>query len=445
MTPFERAFSQIDTANAADPNSVDIDGTTRPAELVYSERMSALLQRLVPDASEALRLAARAQHLRRWTIPRETYPMDRAGYHRWRGELKRRHAEWAAEILQDCGFDAPAIERVGQLIRKENLKTDAESQALEDVACLVFLQHYAADFAAKHDREKMIGIVQKTWKKMSDRGHEAALTLALDPAVRELVVEALADAGSPSGRRTVHIGDVAVVLAAHGDRGGQHPNATLLMHAAALDAMGLFHSVGAGILRGEPLLDDTVRAAVAAGAKCLAVYPMFMADGYFTRKVLTERLAALEIPIDVHVLAPLGADPRLPELIAAEVVATAASHGLSPETVRLVVVGHGSKIGPASADATRAVAADIAGARRFASVETAFLEEAEFLGDALRRDVDRPTIVAGFFSGDGLHAAEDVPEIIAECGSVAIYAGPIGKAGGITEIIRSALTASFKH
>ena len=109
--------------------------------------MTAALGRLYPDASEALQLAARAQHIRRWTVPRASYPMDRAGYLRWRKDLKRKHAEWAGDILADCGYAEDEIARVGSLIRKENLKRDAEAQALEDVASIVFLEHYAADFA----------------------------------------------------------------------------------------------------------------------------------------------------------------------------------------------------------------------------------------------------------------------------------------------------------
>jgi sirohydrochlorin ferrochelatase len=444
MTPFELAFSRIDAANAEDPNAVLVSGQSRPAELVYSERMSAMLAGLVPEASEALQLAARAQHLRRWTLPRETYPMDRAGYHRWRGELKRRHADWASAILIESGFGPETAARVACLIRKEDLKTDPEAQALEDVACLVFLQHYAADFAAKHDRTKLIAIMQKTWKKMSEKGQQAALALPLDPSVRALLDEALANGVCPA-RGTVALRDVAVILAAHGDRGGDSPNSTLLGHCAALAKIGDFHSVSAGILRGEPPLEQAVRTALAAGAKCLAVYPMFMAEGYFTRNVLTQRLAALEIPIDVHVLPPLGADSRLPALMLDQAIMTADQHGLAPAASRLLIVGHGSKIGPASADATRVVAAVVEREGRFCRIETAFLEEPEFLEDALTRDAGLPTVVVGFFSGDGLHAAEDVPEAIDATKANAIYAGSIGKLPAVVELIRSTIASRFER
>ena len=191
MTQYEIAIAAIDTANSADPNEISVEGHARPAELVYGWRMSAMLARLNPEAQEALRLAVRAQHLRRWEVPRASYPMDRSGYHRWRNDLKRKHAAWASDILRECGYDSAAVDRVGALIRKENLKIDAEAQALEDTACLVFLAHYAADFAARHDDAKMLEILRKTWTKMSERARALAVTLDMPKAVRSLVDEAV--------------------------------------------------------------------------------------------------------------------------------------------------------------------------------------------------------------------------------------------------------------
>jgi len=191
QTRFDRAIRGFDAANARDPNFVMIAGENRPRELVYAQRMTAWLLRIEPDASEALRLAARSQHICRWTRPRADYPMTRAGYHRWRTELGRFHAETAGGILRDAGYEQTTIDRVGSLLRKEHLKTDPEVQTLEDVICLVFLENYFADFAAQHPREKVIDIVRKTWKKMSVRGHEQALGLALPPGAAELVGEAL--------------------------------------------------------------------------------------------------------------------------------------------------------------------------------------------------------------------------------------------------------------
>lgn len=198
MTRFETAVAMIDAANAEDPNRVHIVGGERPAEVVYSERMTRMLHAFAPGASEELQLAVRAQHLRRWLVPRSGYPMDRAGYHRWRNELKRKHAAWTAEILASCGYDAAPIARVAALIRKENLKGDAEGQTLEDVACLVFLAHYAEAFAGKHSQEpgKLVSIVRKTWNKMSEQGHAAAPGMISSDVVRRLVDAALDDTGS---------------------------------------------------------------------------------------------------------------------------------------------------------------------------------------------------------------------------------------------------------
>jgi hypothetical protein len=162
-----------------------------PKELLYSRRMSDWLTRLAQDASEALRIAAHGQHIRRWTIPRDSFPMDRAGYLRWRNECKRMHAEKLSEILHDVGYDESTIKRVQSLVRKEHLKTDPETQLLEDVVCLVFLENYFADFSQQHDEAKLIDIVRKTWKKMSPRGHEAALKLPLSPECRAIVEKAL--------------------------------------------------------------------------------------------------------------------------------------------------------------------------------------------------------------------------------------------------------------
>ena len=189
---FRAAMARIDAANGEDPNREVVGGVEQPEELVYARRMSAWLERLAPDASEALRLAARAQHIRRWSIPRRDYPMDRAGYHRWRSTLYRFHAEAAGVILADVGYDAATIAGVQALIRKEKVKSDPEMQTLEDVVCLVFLENYFTDFSAKHDAAKVVEIVRKTWRKMSPRGQQAASGLPLPPAARSLVEQALA-------------------------------------------------------------------------------------------------------------------------------------------------------------------------------------------------------------------------------------------------------------
>jgi hypothetical protein len=188
---FSEAVSRFDRANAEDPNVEFVAGVSEAKELVYARRMSAWLAKLVPDASEPLRLAARCQHIRRWTIPRSQYQAGRDGYRAWRACLKNFHAETAGEILRDVGYDDPTISRVQAIVRKERLKADPAVQALEDVICLVFLEYYFEDFAAKHDKEKLLDILQKTWRKMSDHGRTAALALELKPELHAIVVSAV--------------------------------------------------------------------------------------------------------------------------------------------------------------------------------------------------------------------------------------------------------------
>lgn len=188
---FDRAIELIDAANSEDPNTETLDGQVLPKELAYGRRMSMWVDRLYPEASEALRIAARSQHIKRWTIARNTYPMDRKGYLRWRTDLKSYHADTAGSILAGVGYDEAFVASVKSLLRKEGLRENPDTQALEDVACLVFLENYFADFAAQHDDDKVVDIVRKTWAKMSTRGHEAALGLELSEKSRELVGRAL--------------------------------------------------------------------------------------------------------------------------------------------------------------------------------------------------------------------------------------------------------------
>ncbi len=185
------AIARIDAANAEDPNREFVDGAARPKEVVYAERMTGWLEKLAPEASEALRIAARAQHIERWTMPRAEFPDGREGYLRWRTTLAKFHAERTAGIIAEAGYEADVIDRVKGLLRKHRLRTDAEVQTLEDVACLVFLESYFADFSKRHDEAKVIGILQKTWAKMSPRGHDAALALDMPAEARALVEKAL--------------------------------------------------------------------------------------------------------------------------------------------------------------------------------------------------------------------------------------------------------------
>lgn len=191
QTRYDLAIAAIDAANADDPNRVEVNGRQEAGEVVYARRMSAALARLYPEASEALGLAARAQHIRRWTSPRSAYPQGRIGYLKWRTDLKHFHAALVGDILADCGYGAVEVARVQSLVRKERLKQDPEAQALEDVICVVFLEDYLSDFAPRHDEAKVIDILRKTWAKMSPVGHAAALALDLSSEAARLVSKAL--------------------------------------------------------------------------------------------------------------------------------------------------------------------------------------------------------------------------------------------------------------
>ena len=189
---FTQAIALIDAANGADPNFESVGGQLRPKELLYSERMTACLEQFQPDASEQLRLAARAQHIERWTSPRSAYPEGRTGYKRWRAELGLFHAKRVGELLQEAGYSDAEIQRTQYLVQKRGLGRDPETQCLEDVICLVFIRHYLAEFAGKHDEAKLIDIIQKTWGKMSAKGHAAALEIPLPDNLKTLVLKALA-------------------------------------------------------------------------------------------------------------------------------------------------------------------------------------------------------------------------------------------------------------
>lgn len=191
MTPFQNASAWIDAENAQDPNSEIYQSKTYPKELLYSNRMYERLMDFHPNASEAVQIASKAQHICRWKMPRESYPMDRVGYLKWREDLKKFHAKMTAEILEKAGYQQEFIDRVSFLIEKKSLKKDAETQLLEDVICLLFLEHYFDPFVQKHDREKMKNIILKTWNKMSETGHQEALKINFSDENLQLIKEAL--------------------------------------------------------------------------------------------------------------------------------------------------------------------------------------------------------------------------------------------------------------
>jgi len=174
-----RAIALFDAANGEDPNTETEAGRQYPKELLYAQRMSEMLERFAPDAPEVVRLAVRSQHIQRWKIPRKDYPMTPQGYQLWRTTLYRFHADTAGRLMKQAGYDDEMIERVKKVVGKRGLKVNPETQMMEDVVDLVFIEHYLTGFAAQHpeyDEAKWLDILRKTWKKMSPAGHEAALS-----------------------------------------------------------------------------------------------------------------------------------------------------------------------------------------------------------------------------------------------------------------------------
>jgi Domain of unknown function (DUF4202) len=191
---FRSAIRRFDEENSHDPNQQIVDGTPHPCELIYAQWLTDWVLKLCPDASEELRLAARCQHLCRWMIPRDSYPMTRPGYLKWREDLKRFHAQRAGEILIEIGYPSEVVHRVQDLNLKKNFPNDPEGRFLEDALCLVFLEHQLADLAAKTDDAKVITALQKSWKKMTAAAHTEALKLNFAPRERELIERALKSA-----------------------------------------------------------------------------------------------------------------------------------------------------------------------------------------------------------------------------------------------------------
>ncbi|AKH19750.1 DUF4202 domain-containing protein [Sedimenticola thiotaurini] len=179
---FQKALALIDQANGEDPNRVTVDGKEWPKELLYSHRMSEMLSRFAPDTDDAMKLAIHAQHVQRWKTPRNTYPEGRQGYFQWRTGLYKFHAETTGRLMAEAGYDEASIERAKKAVGKKALKINPDSQLLEDVADLVFIEHYMLEFAEKHpeyDEEKWIDIIRKTWAKMSAAAQEFALSGAI--------------------------------------------------------------------------------------------------------------------------------------------------------------------------------------------------------------------------------------------------------------------------
>jgi len=190
---FERAIELIDEANSADPTILTVNGRPRPKELAHAEIATEWVRRLRPDADEALLLAARAHHIRRWKVPRSSYPEGRKAYLRWRAGLQKFHAREIEAVLRECGYDAETIARVQQIVQKHRLGRDADVQALEDALCLVFLETQLTALIEQLPEETMVNVLRKTWKKMSEEAREHALALDMSPADREFVLRVLGD------------------------------------------------------------------------------------------------------------------------------------------------------------------------------------------------------------------------------------------------------------
>jgi hypothetical protein len=198
MHAYQRARELIDEAHSADPHRT---ADNRPAELIYADRMEAWIVRLSPVPTELLNLAARCQHLERWSVPRASFPEGKPGYLAWRRSLYTLQAERARSLLRQAGVDDSEAAELATWVSKTGLKTNPGTQALEDAACLVFLENEISAFAVQHaqyPREKFVDIVRKTWRKMSQRAQELALTLSLDAAVASLVREAIAGDRPPA-------------------------------------------------------------------------------------------------------------------------------------------------------------------------------------------------------------------------------------------------------
>ena len=188
----KRAYETFDAYNSKDPNQETHNGIAYPKELLYAMRMTERLKIYSPSAPEYVLLAARCQHIGRWEIPRKSYPMDRKGYLQWRNQLKSHHCNIAEGILLACEYDMHTIEIVKFLLMKRELQKNPETQLLEDVVCLVFIEYYLADFAAQHETEKVIDIVRKTMKKMTHRAIKSVGSLKLTNDVKALIEKAAA-------------------------------------------------------------------------------------------------------------------------------------------------------------------------------------------------------------------------------------------------------------
>ncbi len=188
---FESTIQTIDEINLQDPNKELYEGKSVAKEWLYSQRMTEMTFQYAEDPTEAMQLAARGQHIKRWSIPRNDYPMDRKGYLKWRTDLKLMHAKLMREILEEHEYESDTVDWITMMVKKNKLKTDPSTQALEDIICMVFLKYYFSEFAKTKSEEKIIAILQKTWAKMTSKGQEMALKLPFEEEEAHLIKKAL--------------------------------------------------------------------------------------------------------------------------------------------------------------------------------------------------------------------------------------------------------------
>ncbi|WP_343222868.1 DUF4202 family protein [Paracoccus bogoriensis] len=400
-TKLEAVLAAIDAANARDPNL--IDGT--PSELLYGQRMSAQQERLFPHASDVLRIACRGQHIERWNLPRSAYPEGRPGYLQWRQEQGRRHAERVAGLMRDAGYGDEDIAQARKLLTKQGLKRDPEVQALEDVICFTFIRWYLGDFARTQPDHKLPRIIEKTARKMSPWARARALS---EFDIPEAFTPFFADERAQGGI------DAAVIVS-HGQPGDPGPQQQAIEDLAARVAA---HLPGVTV-RGATLAMPGALAAAATSNSI--IYPMFMAEGWFTGIELPRRLTEAGAP-GAHITRPFGADPRLDALIVARAHKAAAQQGWRPEDTTLLLTAHGSQRSQASYTITTALAERIG--PHFARVVTGFVEQPPFIADAARgltRAISLP-----FFALRAGHALKDLPEALDKAGFDGPRLEPIG-------------------
>lgn len=416
----DQALSAIDAANARDPNLEQ----GSPAALLYGQRMTAEQRRLFPDASEVLQIACRGQHIERWTLPRNAYPEGRPGYLQWRQEQGRRHAERVAGIMAEAGYDSDATDRVRKLLTKQGLKRDAEVQALEDVICFTFIRWYLGDFAPTQPDHKLPRIIEKTARKMSPEARARALTeFDIPDDFAPYFADSRAEAGID-----------AVVIVSHGQPGDPGPQQRAVEALAAQVASYL-----PGVtVRGATLAMPGALAAAATSQSL--VYPMFMAEGWFTGIELPRRLAEADAA-GARITRPFGADPALPELVVRRAQQAALDEGWAPEDTTLLLTAHGSQRSQASANITRALAQLIA--PHFAEVRTGFVEQEPFIAEAAR-DLDQ-AVMLPLFALRAEHVLEDLPDALDEAGFEGPRLDPIGLAPEVPEMIAQTLRAELER